>query len=42
MKKALTAKRPKRTYCVNRNPLLLLYGALPAGVQLWAIRKILE
>ncbi len=42
VKKALTAKRPKRTYCVNRNPLLLLYGALPAGVQLWAIRKILE
>ncbi len=42
VKEALTAKRPKLTYCVNRNPLLLLYGALPARVQLWAIRRILE
>ncbi|MCR4906756.1 MAG: SDR family NAD(P)-dependent oxidoreductase [Clostridiales bacterium] len=42
VKEALTAKRPKLTYCVNRNPLLLLYGALPARVQLWAINKILE
>ncbi|MBO7405148.1 MAG: SDR family NAD(P)-dependent oxidoreductase [Clostridia bacterium] len=42
VEKALTAAHPKLTYCVNRNPLLLLYGALPARLQLWAIRKILE
>ncbi len=40
--KALTARHPRLTYSVNRNPLLLLYGALPARLQLWAIRKILE
>lgn len=39
---ALTAAHPKLTYCVNRNPLLLLYGALPARMQLWAIRMILS
>lgn len=42
VERALTAAHPKLTYCVNRNPLLLLYGALPARLQLWAIRKILE
>jgi len=39
--KALTVSRPKLTYCVNRNPLLLLFSALPARLQLWLIRKLL-
>ena len=42
VEKALTAAHPKLTYCVNRSPLLLLYGALPARLQLWAVRKILS
>ena len=41
-RRTLTVKRPKPIYHVNRNPLLLLYGALPLRLQLWAIRKVLE
>ena len=42
IRKALTARRPKLTYKVNRNPLLLLLNALPKRLQLFVIRKILE
>ena len=40
--RALTAPRPKLTYCVNRNPYLLLLNALPKRMQLWIIRRILR
>ncbi len=39
--RALTAKRPRLVYTVNRNPLLLIMNALPQRAQLWIIRKIL-
>lgn len=39
---ALTARRPRLVYYVNRNPLLLLLNALPARTQLRIIKKILE
>ena len=42
IRRALTARRPKLVYTVNRNPLLLLLQALPARLRLWIIRKILE
>ena len=42
IRKALSVRRPKLVYKVNRNPLLLLLGALPKRLQLFAIRKILE
>ncbi len=40
--KILGAKRPKHVYTLNRNPLLLLLNALPARLQTWIIRKILQ
>ncbi|MBQ2954457.1 MAG: SDR family NAD(P)-dependent oxidoreductase [Clostridia bacterium] len=40
--RALTAKHPKRVYNLNRNPLLLLLNALPAGLQEWVLVKILK
>ena len=40
--RALTAKRPRLAYSVNRNPLLLLLNALPRRAQLWIIRRILR
>ena len=40
--RALTAKRPKRLYDLNRNPLLLLLNALPVGLQEWALVRILK
>ena len=39
---ALSARRPKLTYSVNRNPLLIVLNALPERLQLFIIRKILE
>lgn len=36
------AKRPKLTYCINRNPLLLLLNVLPKRLQAWIIRMILK
>ena len=39
---ALTAKRPKRLYNLNRNPLLLLLNALPVGLQEWVLIRILK
>ena len=41
IRRALTVRRPKLVYTVNRNPLLLLLQALPARLRLWIIRKIL-
>lgn len=40
--KAVTAKRPKYVYNVNRNPLLLLLNALPKSLQVSIIAKILK
>lgn len=40
--KILKAKRPRFAYCINRNSLLLLLGALPKRLQLMIIRKILK
>jgi NAD(P)-dependent dehydrogenase (short-subunit alcohol dehydrogenase family) len=37
----LARKNPGFAYSINRNPLLLLLNALPKGMQLWVIRKIL-
>lgn len=37
--RALKARRPKLVYKLNRNPLLLMLGALPKRAQLWIIRK---
>ena len=40
-RKALKAKRPRLTYSVNRNPLLLLLSLLPLRLQLRIIKRIL-
>ncbi|MBQ9545543.1 MAG: SDR family NAD(P)-dependent oxidoreductase [Clostridia bacterium] len=40
--KALFSKRPRLTYCVNRNPLLLLFGLFPERFRLFVIKKILS
>lgn len=40
--KALTAKRPKLVYKVNRNPLLLLLNLLPDRLQVFLIGLILK
>lgn len=42
VEKALTAKRPKYTYNVNRNPLLRLLDLLPKRLQVAIIRGILK
>lgn len=42
VEKALTAKRPKYTYNVNRNPLLRLLNLLPKRLQVAIIRGILK
>lgn len=42
LKQALTAKHPKFLYNLNRNPLLLLYGLLPKGLKLFAIKTYLK
>lgn len=39
--KALRTPHPRLVYCVNRNPLLLLFSALPKRLQLWIIRKLI-
>lgn len=44
-RKALSILRksnPAFAYSINRNPLLLLLGALPKRLQLWAIRLVLR
>ena len=40
--RALSAQRPKYVYNVNRNPLLKLFGILPARCQTAVIKKILK
>jgi Dehydrogenases with different specificities (related to short-chain alcohol dehydrogenases) len=40
--RALSARRPRLVYNVNRNPLLLLLNALPKRMQLAIIRMILK
>ena len=40
--KAVTAKRPKYIYNINRNPLLRLLNVLPKRMQVWVITKILK
>ena len=40
--RALTARKPRRIYNLNRNPLLLLLNALPAGLQEWVLTRILK
>ena len=42
VEKALTAKCPKYTYNVNRNPLLRLLNLLPKRLQVSIIRRILK
>lgn len=38
----LKKKSPKFAYSINRNPLLLILGALSKGFQLWIIKQILK
>ena len=40
--RALSARRPKRLYKINRNPGLLLLDLLPQGLRLRIIRRILS
>ncbi len=42
VQKALAARRPRFAYSLNRNPLLRLYGVLPKGLKLFAIRIFLK
>jgi len=38
----LTRKRPSFAYSINRNPLLILLGILPSGIQTAVIRRLLK
>lgn len=38
----LEKKHPRFSYCVNRNPLLLLLNFLPKRIQLWVIKQVLS
>lgn len=40
--RALTARRPRRVYNLNRNPLLRLLNALPVSLQEWVLVRILK
>ena len=40
--RVLKKKRPRFAYNLNRNPLLLMLGALPKRMQLWIIRRVLS
>lgn len=40
--KAVTARKAKFTYNINRNPLLRLLNVLPKRMQVWIIAKILK
>lgn len=42
VQKALVARHPHFAYSLNRNPLLRLYGILPKGLKLFAIRSFLK
>lgn len=38
----LKKKSPKFAYKINRNPLLLMLGILPKGLQFWVIKQVLK
>ena len=40
--KILNKKRPKQTYSINRNPLLIMLNVLPKGLQSKIIKKVLK
>ncbi|MBO4284604.1 MAG: hypothetical protein J5958_08295, partial [Clostridia bacterium] len=40
--RALSKKKPKPVYCLNRNPLLRMLGILPKRAQLRIIRRVLK
>lgn len=40
--KAVNIKRPRYVYCINRNPLLLLFNALPDRLQAAMIKLLLK
>ncbi len=40
--RAVEAQRPRLTYSINRNPLLLMLNVLPGRMQLWVIKQILK
>ncbi|MBR0507318.1 MAG: SDR family NAD(P)-dependent oxidoreductase [Clostridia bacterium] len=42
IERILSARRPRFSYAVNRNPLLRLYGVLPKRLKLFAIRTYLK
>lgn len=41
VKKMLESRRPRFSYAVNRNPLLIIFDALPKRLRFFIIRKIL-
>jgi short-subunit dehydrogenase len=41
-KKIIEKKKPRFAYSLNRNPLLLIFNALPKRFQFWIIKKILK
>ncbi len=40
--RAIEAQRPRLTYSINRNPLLLMLNILPERMQLWVIKQVLK
>jgi hypothetical protein len=40
--KAISSKKPRLVYNINRNPLLRILNALPDRLQLFIINKILK
>lgn len=42
VEKIIKKKSPRFAYAINRNPLLLLLNALPKGLQVFVIKKILK
>ena len=38
----LRKRKPRFSYSINRNPLLLMLNALPKSLQLWIIRQVLK
>ena len=42
MCRIVNASRPRFSYAINRNPLLLMLNLLPKRLQLWAIKQVLK
>jgi len=40
--KILQKNKPRFSYSINRNPLLLMLNALPKGLQCWIIKQVLK